>query len=455
MEGRFAPSVLWREGMLLCPQHLQAFAREIGARTAAGDAAGLPGAFGLLALDVDEEALARDVFAIRSAQALFRDGTLASIPQGATCAQREFGELFTEAELLVWLGIQALQDNVPQIGEDAERAYRYEVEVAALPDENLRDQFKEIELRRLRARLFFGDEDRSGFETLPIALLVRRGKPQAHSALSESYVAPVLAAGASTALVAQLGEVAGRARSQARDLAVRVPDIARLSSVEKGADLSGLLKLMAVNQCVVALEQVARAGELHPFHVYCALGNVAGALAVFGPERVAPELPVYEHARANECFAAAFEQVRQLLAAEVAVPYDTTEFRRDEQREGFFAATIPSEWLDAGALFYVAVEMDRPPEEVAELVGAGVKLIPPSDIDRVVQGVVPGIGLEPLRGGQISFPKRPVLHYFRVETEGRSRESWLKVLEARSAVLLSALGAMGEVRYHFYVELTG
>jgi hypothetical protein len=42
-----------------------------------------------------------------------------------------------------------------------------------------------------------------------------------------------------------------------------------------------------------------------------------------------------------------------------------------------------------------------------------------------------------------------------VASEGRSRDSWLKILEARKGVLLSALGALGEVRYHFYVELPG
>ena len=87
-------SVLWREGMFLCPQHMQAFSREVAGRMAAGDAIGVPGSFGLLALEIDQEALKRDVFSVTAVEAMFRDGTFLSIPHNGRIAQREFGEFF-------------------------------------------------------------------------------------------------------------------------------------------------------------------------------------------------------------------------------------------------------------------------------------------------------------------------------------------------------------------------
>ncbi len=449
------PSVLWREGMLLCPQHLQAFTREVGARIARGDAAGIPGHFGLVRLELDAQALERDVLRIEALECLFRDGTHAALGGDAHVEQREFAEHFTGAELDVWLGALAPQANTPQVGEEAGRAYRYRVTLEQVNDENLRDSAKELEFRGLELRLFFGDEDRSGYESLHIARLVRRGKPAAKSALSESWVASVVAAGGSQALMAELASLAAQARGQSRDLALRVPSLARLSSVDKGADVSGIVKLLALNQVVASLEQLAGRADLHPFPIYLELVRCAGALALFGSERCAPELPLYEHAELDRCFQAVFRALRDYLAAEVSVPYDTTEFKKDPQREGFLDCAIPAEWLAASAIFYMAVELDQTPEDTAQLVLAGVKLISPADTDRVVQGVVPGIELEHLRAPPTAFPRRANLHFFRVATEGRSRDSWLRILEARKAVLLSALGALGEVRYHLYVELPG
>ncbi len=446
-------SVLWREGMLLCPQHLQSFARELLGRLNAGDGASLAGAFGTLALRIDEKALERDVLLLQEGEFLFRDGSWLALPGNGVIEQREFGEHFTEAELQVWLGVQAMQANVAQIGTEEGRPYRYDVGVESVPDECQRDAYKELEFKRLRARLFFGEEDRSGYETLPIARLVRRGEPQAHSALSESWVAPVLNCAASAALVAQLVELASSARSNARDLAARVPALAKLSSVERGADLAGLLKLQAINPCVASLEHMSRNPSLHPYFAYLELARIAGNLAVFSSARVMPELPAYDHSNADAGFSEVLARISELLAAEVAVPYETSEFQLDSQREGILECSIPGHWVERGALFHLAVELEKSPEDTAELVGAGVKLIPPEDADRVIQGVVPGIELEHERDAPTAFPKRENLHFFRVVTEGKSREAWLRLLEARQGMLLSALGALGEVRYHFYVEL--
>jgi predicted component of type VI protein secretion system len=87
-----------------------------------------------------------------------------------------------------------------------------------------------------------------------------------------------------------------------------------------------------------------------------------------------------------------------------------------------------------------------------EMVSAGVKLLPEADIERVLQGVMPGIEVRHERVPPLSFPKRDTLHYFAVETEGASRDAWLRVLKSRSAVVLSAIGSPDEVSFHFYVE---
>jgi type VI secretion system protein ImpJ len=212
------------------------------------------------------------------------------------------------------------------------------------------------------------------------------------------------------------------------------------------------VKLQAVNQCVAALEQAAGQDALHPYHAYQTLVQAIGNLAVFGQGRVVPELPAYDHGDLEGCFGPVFEAVDALLEAEVAAPYDATDFQPDPMRHGLFRCEFPGEWSGRNAIFHLAVEMTEDADTMRDMVAAGVKLLPEGDIERVLQGVVPGIELQHERVPPLSFPKRDTLHYFLVDTEGQGRASWLKILDSGSAVILSALGTPDEVSFHFYVE---
>jgi type VI secretion system protein ImpJ len=445
-------SVLWREGMFLFPQHLQAFGREVQARLQAAASLGLVGDWGVLELEVDADALRADAFGVRRAVVVFRDGSLGCFPGNAIVETREFAEHFKGPQLDVYLGVPAVQAGVPQIGADNGRHYRYTVLRDEVPDENDREARREMEFRELRGRLFFGDEDRSGFDSVPLARLARVGEPKARSVLSPSFVPPVLRCGASPVLAGALAALATKARGQARDLAARMPDIARLSSVDKGSDILGLFKLQAVNQCVALLDMIAGQDALHPFHAYQALAQAAGNLAVFGGDRVVAELPAYEHGDLDTCFHAALGVVDSLLVAEVAAPYDSIAFEPDPVRPGLFRCDLPAEWADRPTIFHLAVEMAEDADTVREMVAAGVKLLPEKDIERVLQGVMPGIVVRHERVPPLSFPKRESLQYFLVETEGPSRDPWLRVLKSRTAMILSAMGSPDEVKFSFYVE---
>jgi predicted component of type VI protein secretion system len=132
-------SVLWREGMFLFPQHLQAFGREVQARLQAAASLGLVGDWGVLELEVDEDALRADAFGVRRAVVVFRDGSLGCFPGNAIVETREFAEHFKGPQLDVYLGVPAVQAGVPQIGADNGRHYRYTVLRDEVPDENDRE----------------------------------------------------------------------------------------------------------------------------------------------------------------------------------------------------------------------------------------------------------------------------------------------------------------------------
>jgi len=435
--------------MFLFPQHLQAFSRELQTRLQLAGAMGLVGDWGTLELELDKDALESDIFAFKKAVVLFRDGTLACFPGNATVDQREFTEFFKGPTLDVYLGVPAAQSGVPQVGDEEGRHYRYVVGRESITDENERDAKREMEFRSLHGRIFFGDEDRSGFDTVPVARLARVGEPQVRTVPSPHFIPPVLTCGASPTLFGALQNLSTKARAQSRDLAARMPDVAKLSSVDKGADVLGLIKLQAVNQVVAQLEQVAHQESMHPFHAYQSLIQAAGALAVFGPHRVLPEFPAYDHSDLDGCFGAALDAVDDLLEQEVAAPYDIADFSLEQP--GLFTCAIPKEWVGRKAIFHLGIEMDGSPDIVKSAVEAGVKLCGSGDYERVIHGVMPGVALHYERVPPLSFPKRKTLHYFSIETEGTGRDMWLRILESACAKIISVVGDDG-LAFQLYVE---
>lgn len=453
MRTRAVPSVLWREGMFLSTQHFQAFAREVQARAASGEAIGSPCGWGLLHLELDDARLGQDVLEVRALDALFPDGTLARVPGNAEVDAAGFADSFKGAELAVWLGVAEAKENAPQIDDGHEgRVARFKLRSQATYDENLRDATQELDYRVLKLRLFFGDEPPPGFVCLPLARLVREGRPVAVSVLSRDYVPPLMVCGASNVLMRRLRELAELGRSRARDLAAKAPSIARLAEVERGIDFTSLLLLQTVNRAVALLEQLAGAPDLDPFAAYLQLAVCCGDLAMFGPSRWAPNLPAYEHARSDACFRAVLDELAQLLPVQPESRYDCVPLERDAEQDYFHKTAVPADWFERRAVLYLAVQLARPAEEVARVVPDGVKLMAPSEKQRVMDSVVPGIALTFERLPPLAFPKRDDLHYFRIDTEGESHRSWLAVEAERAALVLNPLDELSQARFELYVE---
>lgn len=447
------PTVLWREGMFLCPQHLQTFSREVTERVHAAESIGTPGNWGILSLNIDREALRRDLFRLESADVVFRDGALAAFPSNATVAQREFGDHFTGQTLAVYLGIPAIRPGAAALAQGrGDEGARYVAQQGTVFDENVAASERDVDFKVMQGRLFFGDEDQSGFECVHLAQLVRKGKTEPYSALSDTFIPTVLAIGGSEVLMAELSEVADQLLSQSRDLAGRIPQTTMLSSVEKGADVAAFVKLQAVNQCAPGLDQIRRLPEIHPFQAYLQLIGGIGSLAIFSDERTLPEYGSYHHGDLNKSFRSALQTIRQLIPKEVSVPYEKEDFREDPNQPGLLICDVPADWAEKERAYFIGVKASATAEDVISKAPDALKLTSAANFEDVLVGVMNGIPIESVRAAPLAFPKEG-LHFFRILTEGTARDSWLTVLDSGRALLLRTPPADQDWEFGLYVEM--
>jgi type VI secretion system protein ImpJ len=306
----------------------------------------------------------------------------------------------------------------------------------------------------LIGRLFFGHEDRSGYECVQIARLVRGARPKVEPILDSAYIAPVLSCQASPPLMALLSSAVITLRTRARELAATVPNMKNLSFAEKGADISGLVMLQSMNAALSVLEVVVKAPEVSPFEAYRALATSIGHLAIFGDDRIAPELPAYDHSDLSECFSTGLKWLGEFAEAQPTAPYDVLPFLDDPQRPGISSIDMDPGWVQGAVSFFLGVEVAAEAQEAQSLVATGVKLVSPGDMEKVIRNVLNGIELEYVRRAPIAFPSRSGMHYFKIGTEGASRDQWLSILDQGKAVVLSTLSAVGKAaKFQMYVEL--
>ena len=190
------PEIHWAEGMFLRPQHLQVFSRQLTGMVADARRRSQPFFWGISRIEVAEDHLEAFTFSLRRFEALLKDGTRLDLPTNLRLDPRDFKDELAAAEglLPVYLGVPILREGEPNtigLGEGEGKDLRYRVDTFETADENQGGSPQPLEVRKLNGRLFLGDEDREGYETLPIALVQRAGYGSNAPVLAREFIPPV------------------------------------------------------------------------------------------------------------------------------------------------------------------------------------------------------------------------------------------------------------------------
>jgi len=414
------PEINWAEGMFLRPHHLQAASRHLV--SALNQEVGIirPFGWGINALEVSEAELENFTFSIKMCQVRMRDGTWLSIPENADIESRDFKEVLdtSDGSMDVLIGIPRIRErdaNTLGLGEspgDYDR--RYKVRLTEVTDENTGANLQQIETRRLAGKLFFGDENTQGYETLRIAQVERSGGAQTVPAVSSSFFPSILVLEAWPPLHDLCRDIYHRLAARNRSLASQIASRDVSFGAEAAGGVEAMLKLKVTNGFVVLLRQLFNTPRVHPYNVYLELCRMAGELAVFDSRREAPDLPVYNHDQLGICFFELSEHLDRLLDSIVPTTYVRRPFEMVQDQP---QCSLDEEWLSPDIDLYLGIEGDYDEEQVSEKVRA-IKLVAAGDVAWVNQRRLPGLRLQAVRRVPPGLPDRSGAHYFRISREG-------------------------------------
>lgn len=449
--------VHWHEGMFLRPHHLQAFAAQV--RSALADTTLSLGAFryGVRRLTVDETRLQAGQLVLQDVDLVMPDGLRVSVPDNARVESVEFGEAFEESRgrLEVFLGVPSVPVGVGAIADEQNRRGRYLVDEVMRPDENTGRSEQSILCRSLNLRLFLSGEDRSGYSTMKVAEIVRKGELDPEPVLDAVYVPPLLEVSGHAGLRRRLGEICDSLRSTNEALGKALSSKEMALTIESGTDPTNLFKLHTTNAHVPVVEQNCLSPGVHPFDAYRSLCALAGALALFSESRSCPQLPLYDHEDIGGRFETIIRLIKTHLHHTSKRTWDRVTFQRNSDNPYRYDCSLKDDWVAGGLELYLGVETALESARVEQLVTAQMKIAAPSDLNNILGAVVRGVAVVPQARTPAALPELTNVHYFQLDAKKTDALRWQPVVADKAICIVGNASEDPGIQFHVYAARKG
>jgi type VI secretion system protein ImpJ len=455
---RISPEVVWEDGLLLQPHHLQAMQRhfsDLAAYLVNTRAFG----YGVRTLEIRKESVANWVLEVGSCDLVMPDGTVVVVGETAVIQPLEFRHMQHDAATLeVWLAVPFGSDNTPSLAEEAQidgtdpsaSTRRYFAGALEHKDENTGGDGREIRVRRLNGRIFVGARPPEGYATLKIAELdkvVTDEEGGRRYELSDRYVPACLRLDAAPALHALVKDMLDRLETKNAELLGHLRGDRSLHTGDSLQTPATLLKLQATNGVLPLLRQIAAQPAMHPFDVYLQLCRLAGDLAIVSDQWDSPKLVIYDHDDPLRAFADLKSKWLQLLEKAVESRIDKRHFEPSGEQQGVLEAEVPAHFLEEGVELFLGVKTDLPRQEIGPIFsGARTVLAAPENITLVRHRRIPGILCSADDEIPASLSSRKGYCFLRIQQEG---EFW-EIAKGRQRLALAG-DVLGDGELDFYL----
>jgi type VI secretion system protein ImpJ len=402
--------VVWSEGMLLQPQHLQQHDRYWENQLESRVAALRPYGWGFSELKIDEHQLGLGKLALRACSGVLPDGTPFVLPADGELPLPL--DVAPEARnVLVMLALPLRRHGVAEVrnGDGAENLARYQSADYEVWDSNGLDNSALLQVGQLRVRLALAPEVANAHAALAVARVVERHADN-RLALDPDFSAPCLDVRAAPRLASFADELVGLLHQRGDLLAARLAQPGALGAGEIG----DFLLLQLLNRAEPLVSHLAGASGVHPESLFQVLVALAGELATFtDPGKRAAAYPTYRHDQLAETFAPVIADLRRALST--VMDTQAVAIALDERQFGIRVAVVPDRELLRSATFVLAVNAHMPPEALRGAFPAQVKIGSVEKIRDLVNLQLPGIGLRPLPVAPRQLPFFAGYTYFELD----------------------------------------
>ncbi|QBZ87269.1 type VI secretion system baseplate subunit TssK [Pseudomonas viciae] len=384
--------VIWQEGMLLRPQHLQHndryFDHQLKVRTRLLTSY----AWGFLALEIDSQFLNMGQLVVSQAAGVLPDGSLFELGGSAEPLVLEVPSNTSNAPIYLALPLVTgnhIESRRPEQSDVLARYTTYEAQVA---DSNAADaSSSQISCGRPDLRLLLGEQQSdNAFVKLKLCEVLDT-TPDGVIKLDPNFVPTFIQARSSSYLLSCLKEVIGMLGLRGDSLAERV----RSSGRGGGAQVGDFMMLQLINRTELLLRHYLDLEQVHPETLYRSLLVLLGDLAAFSSDSKRPPLSNrYQHSDQGGCFRNLMQAIRQVLS--MVLEQHAIELQLQVRQYGITVSPVQDLSLLDSASFVLAASANCDGEELRHRLPSHLKVGSVERIRQLVNLHLPGIKLRPL-----------------------------------------------------------
>jgi type VI secretion system protein ImpJ len=400
--------VVWSEGMLVSPQHMQQqdlyHERLLDERVAAL----APYRWGVVTVEIDPGALGTNQLRITRFVGVLPDGQYVGFESGdAECpparpVEEHFGPTRPSCE--IFLGLPKEREGVPSI--DTEQAT-----TSARVTKSARARYRSTS--RTIADLTGTAAD------LSMAFAHR-------NTVNETYIPPTMRIDGAPFLMGGVRRLLALMVNKQRQLAGdrRQRDGAHIEF--NAGDITRFLQLNTVNSAIPMLTYATSNGEISPNQLYLLLVQVAGQLATFSADVDPSTLPIYAYTDLRGTFEELFARVTALLQTTVREAYIVVPM---EVIDGIHLGKLDDDRMLTAPQYVLAVRSELPEAQLAQRLPGLCKIASRAQLPQVIRSAsTPGVPIQVTHRPPAEIAIRAGVTYFTLTLQN---EYWREIVQDR------------------------
>lgn len=393
--------VVWQEGMLLKPQHLQQNDRYYNYQLSVRTQLLSENAWGFISLQLDTQYLNMGKIVINEAKGVLPDGSFFDVSNTNTPLSLDIPA--NTHDTPVYLALPLVTDNHIETRqpEQTDVLARYVAQEFEVTDSNAVDADPVmINCCQPDFRLILGDqENNSAFIYLKVCHILECSLDKIVT-LENDYIPTYLNLHGSSLLLSSLKEVISMLTHRGDTLAQRV----LASGKTQSAEVADMLMLQLINRTEPLLRHYLRSNKVHPEIVYQNLLCLYGELATFTGETKRPRLEYYYmHSDQGLCYRKLMEGLRQILS--MVLEQHAIELILQKRAYGILVSPLHDHNMLSNAKFILAANASCDPSFLQKNLPAHLKVGPVERIRQLVNLHLPGVVVKslPVAPRQIPF----------------------------------------------------
>lgn len=432
--------VMWREGTLMRPHHLQQQQRYNDYVNNLRFQAVHDLSWGFTELSINNELLAQGKIMLDSASGTLPDGTVFSLPDQDALPDPLHPDSFPDEESRnVYLALPVASDVRGEVsyGQQVGRYRLNDADVRDLHSEN--GDARALTVGQLTPRIMSGADDMSAYVALPLCR-IKDKRADGSLMLDDNFIPCCQNIHVSARLREFLREVQETVGGRANDLANRIG-----SPAQSGiADVAEFMMLQLLNRNQTRFTHRARRPQLHPEAFYLDLAGLLGELMTFTePSRLPCPLDVYDHRNLTNTFKTLLPEVKRALHTVLSPRAVNLPLHL---RDGIWQADVHDSALLQSATFVLAVAAKMETLQLQRQFIQQSKISSPEKIRNMVSVQIPGIRLHTLMVAPRQLPYHAGFSYFELDKSGAA---WADVASA-GAIALHVSGTFPDLNMQLW-----